>query len=368
MGKKIDPKVEARINELSKKKYSESMIVKTLKSENVAVSKSLVHNVIKNVGERRQAATAGLPPPVKRQPRKVATRAVIRKVDALISKRNPPTQRQIAKTVKVSKTTVGRIIRWLKKNIRRKTRVHKLLPRHIQNRRTTCRNLYEKVLAGRKCEFVVTLDEAMFGLHNTNGERKICYLRKGQDMPENWVVDRDNFFKTFMVVGAISGRGTLPLIRVPKNVKVNAEYYINSVLRPLLEREVPKLYAPNELAKVVVHHDQAASHTAKKTTMYANDLKGRTGITILSKEEIPVKSPDISPLDFFGFGYLKRQLFKHRPTTQNGVWKVLKREWSKIDQALIDRTFESWKRRLRLVVQKSGHHIENTKDIHRRFR
>jgi hypothetical protein len=214
---------------------------------------------------------------------------------------------------------------------------------------------------------VVTLDEAMFGVHNVNGKRKICYVRKGERVPDNWFVDKDNFLKTFMVVGAISGRGTLPLIKVPKNVKVNAHYYVTKVLTPLLEVHLPNLY-PGELSKVTVHHDQASSHTARLTQAYAADLYERLGVKLLKNHQIPVKSPDTSPLDFFGFGYLKRRLFRRRATTDLGVWKLMKEEWSRIDLNLVTKVFSAWKRRLRLVCKVSGRHIENTKDIHHRRR
>ena len=262
---------------------------------------------------------------------------------------------------------MGRVIASLNKRIARKSRVHKLTPQHMARRKTACRKLYERCLSGRKHEFVVSLDEAMFGLHNVAGKRKVCYVRKGEALPGSWVVDKDNFLTTFMVVGAICGRGTLPLIRIPKKVKVCAEYYINDVLKPLLEVELPKLY-PGELSKIVVHHDMASSHTAKKTQAYARDLKARLGITIIANTDIPVKSPDASPMDFFGFGYLKRRLFKKRPTTRQGLWKLMKEEWTSINQGLVDRTFAAWKRRLRMVSKIDGQHIENTKTIHRRYR
>ena len=59
-----------------------------------------------------------------------------------------------------------------------------------------------------------------------------------------------------MVFAAMTGRGVLPLIRLPSKVKINAKYYIEKVLKPLLETELPKLY-PNDLHRVLVHHDLA---------------------------------------------------------------------------------------------------------------
>lgn len=168
-----------------------------------------------------------------------------------------------------------------------------------------------------------------------------------------------------MVVGAMTGRGVVPLVKVPGKVKINAHYYIEKVLRPLLEGPVAALY-PGETEKIFVHHDKASSHTAKKTTAYAEDLKSRTGITIIPNEEIPVKSPDTSPMDFFGFGLLKQKLHFRKAKTIEGVWKILKEEWNSITPEMVRKVYNSWKLRLRKVAEGNGEHIEQTKKIHRR--
>ncbi len=41
--------------------------------------------------------------------------------------------------------------------------------------------------------------------------------------------------------------------------KVNVQYYLDKVLRPLLEKELPKL-DPGDLHKVTVHHDSIFAH------------------------------------------------------------------------------------------------------------
>lgn len=124
-----------------------------------------------------------------------------------------------------------------------------------------------------------------------------------------------------MVVGAISGRGVLPLIKIPQQVKINAAYYIHFVSKPLLEVRMPKLVG-RDTSKVVVHHDAASSHTARLTQNYAKTLKNKVGIKIISNSETPVKPPDASPMDFFGFGYLKIKCWGRRPYTNPGLWKV----------------------------------------------
>ena len=40
--------------------------------------------------------------------------------------------------------------------------------------------------------------------------------------------------------------------------------------------------------------------------------QGERGVSYTSKKDIPVKTPDGSPFDFFGFGYLKQRHLKRK--------------------------------------------------------
>lgn len=248
----------------------------------------------------------------------------------------------------------------------KKTKVHRLGQNSKKNRKTTCRKLYENYLAGYRSEYAVTVDEALVYVDNANKKRDICYLEAGDSVPESWVFEKgESFPEGFMLVGIITGRGTLPLIKVPSNVKINAQYYVDYVLKPLFEDHLPRLYK-KEINKVFFHHDKATSHTAGITTAYLEQLKREKGIEYIKPEDIPVKAPDASPLDFFGFGYLKQELSKRKARTLDGVWKISNEIWSQINQATVDRVFAAWKRRCRMISRRDGGHVEQTKNIHRR--
>ena len=104
-----------------------------------------------------------------------------------------------------------------------------------------------------------------------------------------------------MVVGEMTGRGVLPLLKLPPNVKINAQNHINFVLQPYFKKYLPKLY-PNHMHKIFFPYDKASSHTANITSLYLEQQQRTYGFSFLSKKDIPVKCPDISPLDFYGFG------------------------------------------------------------------
>lgn len=82
----------------------------------------------------------------------------------------------------------------------------------------------------------------------------------------------ERFGKCFMVLGSMTGRVVLLLIKVTPNVKINSQYYVNKVFKPLLEKEVPKSNG-KDIIKVYVHHNAASSHKATFTRDYSESLK-----------------------------------------------------------------------------------------------
>ncbi len=46
----------------------------------------------------------------------------------------------------------------------------------------------------------------------------------------------ESFKKGFMIVGIFTGRGTVPLLRVPSQVKINAQYYVDYDLKLLFTK------------------------------------------------------------------------------------------------------------------------------------
>ncbi|UYV77053.1 K02A2.6-like [Cordylochernes scorpioides] len=209
--------------------------------------------------------------------------------------------KKFARMCGTSLKTINNIIhKDLELDTRRKGKVHKLTPFHMKNRATNARKLYEEHLAGSRSEYTATLDEAWMYVTYCNGIRKICYIKRGNQVPDNWVHQcSETFPKGFMVVGVMTGRGVLPLIKVPSKVKVNSEFYIECVLKPVIE-QLKDLY-PGEMDKVFLHHDKASSHTSNKTQQFLQEMKDTLGLNFIRNSDIPVKSPDASPLDFYGF-------------------------------------------------------------------
>ena len=71
-------------------------------------------------------------------------------------------------------------------------------------------------------------------------------------------------------------------------------------------------------------------------------------------------SPDLTPLDFMLWGYLKSKVYAVKPDTERNLKESISTEMKKISVAMIDRTIDSLEHsRLPAVIQCSGGHFEH---------
>ena len=276
-----------------------------------------------------------------------------------ISTENPLTQRLLAKQAKVSQPTINRIIKNdLEKEKRMKTSVHVLNQKDMKNRKSNCRKLYENHLAREKCRYVVTLDESWIRLEIDGRKPSFFYVKRGEKLPDSYVKQKRSLWeRKFMVIAAMSHFGTFPLIRVPQGTKVTSHFYVTQVLRPLIHDHLIPSFGDN-ISKVFVHHDKCSVHVSKFTTLYMELMTERYGIKFIAKADIPVKGADCSPLDFFGFGYLKQRVEGYSVQNLNQLWNRCRTVWSQIRPETCAKVYEAWKKRLRLIHDKQGSHVE----------
>ena len=65
--------------------------------------------------------------------------------------------------------------------------------------------------------------------------------------------------------------------------------------------DLKKLYG-KERSKVWIHFDSASSHVAKETYAWLD----KHGFNYITKDEWLANSPEVSPMDYFANGYLKK--------------------------------------------------------------
>ena len=68
------------------------------------------------------------------------------------------------------------------------------------------------------------------------------------------------------------------------------------------------------------------------------------------------RSPDLS-CDFFLWGYLKGRVYTHKPRNLNELKDAIRQEVLTIDQQLLARAMDDFKRRFQNGIQEDGRHL-----------
>ena len=73
----------------------------------------------------------------------------------------------------------------------------------------------------------------------------------------------------------------------------------------------------------------------------------------------PPRSPDLSPCDFFLWGYLKAEVFKHRPRTIEELKEAIVEAIAGIDGGMLARVMENFRERLQMCIAREGRHLDD---------
>lgn len=118
----------------------------------------------------------------------------------------------------------------------------------------------------------------------------------------------------------------------------------------------PKHLRTLEYKKYYFQQDGAPPHTANIVQKW---LASKFGKKFLDKKMWPPRSPDLNPCDFFLWGYLKGKVYNPLPKTIDDLKANIEREIKKINADVLKSTFLNFRKRLKLVIEADGGHIEN---------
>ena len=119
----------------------------------------------------------------------------------------------------------------------------------------------------------------------------------------------------------------------------------------------------NELAANVediwFQQDGATAHITQRTMRYLRELFPRHIISHCGDISWPAWSPDLAPCDFFLWGYLKEEVYKHRPCNLVELKMEIRKEIQQIIPAMTVRVMRNFRRRLNSCVNTQGLHMED---------
>lgn len=139
-----------------------------------------------------------------------------------------------------------------------------------------------------------------------------------------------------------------------KTLSIDGDRY-----RAMITNFVMPIVRENGLDDFWFQQDGATCHTARKTIDLLRPLfPGR----IISKKgdyDWPPRSPDLTPPDFFLWGYLKSKVYTNKPRTLAQLRANIRREIRAISADTLAKVMENAEKRAHFAAKANGGHLRD---------
>lgn len=114
-----------------------------------------------------------------------------------------------------------------------------------------------------------------------------------------------------------------------------------------------------DLVEPFFQQDGATCHTTRPNMeVLKNRFPGKL-ISRFGDIEWPARSPDLSPLDFFLWGYLKGKVYRNKPQSVDELKNAIRTEISLIGQDVLQKVMENMLKRAESCVASGGRHMKD---------
>lgn len=292
------------------------------------------------------------------RPRK-RTNALIAAVKSSVDDDPNCSVRKRAQSLGLKKDTCWRIVREDMKLFPYRIQTHQVLVATDKiKRKDMASKLIEK--AKKSPMFLKRLwtsDEAHFHLHGrVNSKNNIFW---GSSKPDH-VATAPLHSPKVTVWAAISSKGIIgPMFFEDENgetTTVNKERYV--VVLEKFKAELNRRF-PDSVGRWWFQQDGAAPHTSKLALDWLQTNFGERLISRKSEFEWAPHSPDLSPPDYYLWGYLKDRVYKTKPQNLLELKQNIRAEMAAIPAATCESVMKNFLRRLELCVTQNGGHFEH---------
>lgn len=150
-----------------------------------------------------------------------------------------------------------------------------------------------------------------------------------------------------MVASFVAKSGHVGTICLEDRRTVNAEWYTTICLPEV----IAELRKTNKNRRVILHHDNASSHTARRTIEYLEGNK-------IDLMDHPPYSPDLSPNDFFTFPKIKEKLRGQRFQSPEEAVEAYKMAILNTPTSEWNKCFNNWFERMEKCIKFDGMYFE----------
>lgn len=285
---------------------------------------------------------------------KTATsREMVQKVKKRLERNPRRSANQMAKELKISDRSIRRILKNdLKVKPYKIQKAHDLTPKQQQVRLERAKELLRLAESGQLPNIVFS-DEKIFTIEQfVNSQNDRVYLRdRSYENLSHRLATRRQHPPQIMVWAAVTADGRSPIVFIEPGVKVNAQYYRESILEVALKPWADKHFGGRPWT---FQQDSAPSHKARVNQEW---LKNNVPNFITSTQWLS-NSPDANPMDYSLWAILESKVRTKRYNSLEALKKAIVHEWAKIPASHIRAACDSFLDRLKAIVKAKGGHIE----------
>lgn len=262
--------------------------------------------------------------------------------------------RNLSRVLDISQSSISRIIKNNKYHPYHIQLLQELEANDFNSRREFCEWSINKVQEQRDFfEYVLFSDEATFHRNGNVNKHNLHYyatenphFTRSVDNQHRWSLNVWGGIVGSYVIGPHFFEG-----------RVNGDIYLDFLrngLSDLLEN-VPLATRH----RLWLQHDGAPPHYSAQvrhhlSRAFPDKWIGRGGPICW-----PPRSPDLTKLDFFLWGYVKERVYQTPPTTLEDMKGRIRNAFQEINDHMLRNVSQSFLNRLRLCVQENGRHIEH---------
>lgn len=137
-------------------------------------------------------------------------------------------------------------------------------------------------------------------------------------------------------------------------ITVNGERY-----RALITDYLMPIVHENNMEHFWFQQDGAPCHTARATIDLLKPLFPGRLISKKGDFDWPPRSPDLTPPDFFLWGYLKSKVYINKPRTLAALKANIRREIAAISTETLEKTMENAEKRAHCAIRANGGHLRD---------
>jgi histone-lysine N-methyltransferase SETMAR len=271
-------------------------------------------------------------------------------VRKLIEEDRHVTYREIESCIGISMTSIHKILhehlgvrklcaRWIP---------HLLTDAQKKARVDWCRKMIEKYKSGasKAVYSIVTGDESWIYAYEpeTKGQSTV-WVFQFEENPTK--VTRSRSVAKQMVACFFTKTGHVATVPLENQKTVNSAWYTTICLPEVFS----KIRKNNPNRRIILHHDNASSHTSRQTSEYL----GTQNIELMGH---PPYSPDLAPNDFFLFPRIKDKLRGQRFTSPEEAMEAFKNHVLELSSSDWSKCYEWWFNRMHKCIDLKGEYFE----------